>query len=1565
MQNKQNISNTGKKSLSIIIPVVNEERNIDSLVKRIFSSLNPEKYTYEVIFVDDHSTDKTAAVIQSQSAKYPVRLYSKRGKIGKAFSLLEGIGYAKYDLIAMIDADLQYPPEAIPEMVEKINDSTGVVIAQRKFKEISLIRKILSYGFSYFFVRLLHGMHHDVQSGLKVFKKEIIERISLSPGPWSFDLEFLLKAKHAGYGIANQEIIFEKRYDGKPKISLISAVVEIGLSALRLKLADHSVIPLHPETEKKKGKGFHFKGREFIHHSDLPNHESSFKTLSIEQKLFLLCLILVVAIGFVANWLTTAIILVALITIIYFIDLIFNLFLIIRSFTKQPEINIVQGELDKLKDKDLPVYTVFCPLYKEWEVLPQFVTAMSRLDYPKDKLQVLLLLEEDDKETIRHAQSYNLPEYFKLIVVPDSLPKTKPKALNYGLKSATGEYVVIYDAEDIPDPDQLKKVIAAFKKEDKKTVCIQAKLNFYNPHHNLLTRIFTAEYSLWFDLILTGLQSLFAPIPLGGTSNHFRIKDLKDLKGWDSFNVTEDCDLGIRLAKRGYQTALINSETLEEANSDIPNWFRQRIRWIKGYIQTYLVHMRDPKAFLQNGQKRNFLAFQIIVGAKILSMFINPLMWVTTILYFAFRPITGPFIQQFFPAPILYMGVFSLVFGNFLYMYYYMIACVKRGHYELVKYVFFVPLYWLAMSIAAWQAVIQLIKRPHFWPKTIHGFHLDSDKIIDQATEAIGKKLVDTRLVTYPVDFNPAYAKVAKSVQPETWSKSTLSSGTLLLGAMMVGNFLNFLFNAYLGRSISFEDFGLTTLINTFWYLLSVFITSLGTTVNHRIAYISAKSGRDAAAAFLFMMVRKATKIFLVISIAWLILSPFLASFFRLQSILPLVLFTPVILLSAMSSLGNGYLHGNFYFLLIGVALILGALAKFASAYLFVFFKLNSYAYLAIPISALFSFVIVAIFVLLKIRKIKSFPKMHFGFPKQFYAASVLTSFSTSAFLTLDIILTQHFLTTKMAGEYAFLSLVGKMIYYFGSTLNVFMTPFVSRDLGSNRDPNKSFYRILAGTTLLTTGMYFVIGIFGHIFVPMLFGEKAYPILQYLPIYALAISFYVVSNSIISYHLIRHHYSFPATALILSLVMSLGITLFHNNIGEIANVILAASVLSLIILVSQHLLQRNGKFFVRNLIDLFGLLLPLPKTVPLTSTGKRILIFNWRDTKHRFSGGAEVYIHELAKRWVKAGHSVTLFCGNDGHNSREEVIDGVQIIRRGGFYFVYFWAILYYLIRFRGQYDVVIDSENGIPFFTPLYAQGKKFLLIHHVHQDVFRKSLIPPFSWIATFLELKLMPFVYKKIQTITVSPSSKKEILEKQLTDVEPIIIYNGVDLNKYKPAEKSKVPLVLYLGRLKYYKSLHVFIKAARNILEKMPSVQFVIAGDGEEKEKLVDMTKKLSIYDKVKFVGKVSEEEKIRLYQQAWVFVNPSFMEGWGITTIEANACGTPVVASDVPGLRDSVNNPHSGILVPYGSINEFTVQITKLLKDDSLRAKMSIEAMYWAKQFEWESSADKSLEILRS
>ena len=469
-------------------------------------------------------------------------------------------------------------------------------------------------------------------------------------------------------------------------------------------------------------RGYRHKGKSYIHHTDLHPRHTAFYRFSLKQKMLLFLTAFFLIAAFILNWKLTLTALIGGITFIYFTDLLFNFYLIVRSFTKSPAIDISDDDLANLSDSQLPKYTILCPLYKEGNVLTQFVKGIAELSYPKDKLQVLLLLEEDDKKTIKKARELKLPSYFQLIQVPLSQPKTKPKALNYGLMHANGEYIVVFDAEDIPEPNQLKKAFLAFQRGGSKIKCIQAKLNFYNPHQNTLTKVFTAEYSLWFDLVLTGLQSINAPIPLGGTSNHFRKADIISLKGWDPFNATEDADLGMRIVKGGYRTAIINSETYEEANSEMKNWFFQRTRWIKGYMQTYLVHMRKPNDF----SFAHLLTFQLVVGGKVTSMLINPLMWILTIIYFTMRSKYGSTIDSFFPTPIFYMGVFSLVCGNFLYMYYYMIGAAKRRQFGIIKYVLAVPLYWLGMSAAAYIAGFNLLVNPHYWSKTKHGLHIEN-----------------------------------------------------------------------------------------------------------------------------------------------------------------------------------------------------------------------------------------------------------------------------------------------------------------------------------------------------------------------------------------------------------------------------------------------------------------------------------------------------------------------------------------------------------------------------------------------------------------------------------------------------------------------------------------------------------------------------------------------------------------------------------------------------------------------------------------------------------------------
>ena len=707
--------------IDIVIPVRNEEKNIWPLVSRVNLSLEKARIDYQIIFIDDHSTDRTVEVINSLRSVFPIQIFTKQGKQGKAYSILEGASYAKGQKIVMIDADLQYPPEAIPQMLT-LSKSHGVVVANRAKKNESILRNFLSRGFSKIFGKFLHNLDCDVQSGLKILNIDILKHIDKkSITLWTLDLSILKTAQDLGYLIGGFNIKFDKRLSGRSKVNVLKTTWEIGLNSLLLKIKRKTLYTLEPTIKNTMiGAGLIHKQKRMTTHTTLPHYLSAFQTFTLNQKLLFFAAFLALVNGLLLNAFITALIFIALLTFIYFIDVIFNLFVILKSLHFPPEISIPQKEISNLENMGLPIYTILCPLYREANVLPNFLKSIDNLNYPKDKLDVILLLEEDDKETINKASAMEMPSYVRTLIVPDSQPKTKPKACNYGLNFARGEYLVIYDAEDRPEPDQLLKAYLAFQKLPKETVCLQAKLNYFNPHQNLLTRFFTAEYSLWFDIVLTGLQSIGTTIPLGGTSNHFKTQVLRDLEGWDPFNVTEDCDLGIRLFKFGLKTAVIDSITLEEANSNFKNWIRQRSRWIKGYMQTYLVHMRNPIGFIKN-YGIHALIFQLVIGARISFMLINPFLWLTTIAYFTLYQFVGPQIESLFPSIVFYMAAFSLMIGNFVYIYNYMIGCTKRGHYSLIKYVYLIPLYWIMASIASYVAIYQLIVKPHYWEKTIHG----------------------------------------------------------------------------------------------------------------------------------------------------------------------------------------------------------------------------------------------------------------------------------------------------------------------------------------------------------------------------------------------------------------------------------------------------------------------------------------------------------------------------------------------------------------------------------------------------------------------------------------------------------------------------------------------------------------------------------------------------------------------------------------------------------------------------------------------------------------------------
>ena len=397
----------------------------------------------------------------------------------------------------------------------------------------------------------------------------------------------------------------------------------------------------------------------------------------------------------------------------------------------------------KLSDEELPVYSVLVPVFRETRVLGQLLSALTQLDYPKHKLDIKLILEENDIAMHRAVAALGLPEHFDLIVVPIGKPQTKPRALNYALQFVRGELLTIYDAEDMPEPDQLKKAAAAFAAGPRNLACLQAELTFYNANENWLTRQFAVEYSVLFGLVLPCLARHNLPLPLGGTSNHFCTKILRDVGAWDPFNVTEDADLGLRLARQNYQIQMLDSKTYEEANVQLGNWVYQRARWFKGFLQTWLVCMRDPTRLQEQIGWDGLWAVNATIFGTVFSSIVHPIF--TLILAYQLRfDFAGGAIRNNLVTGLLglSLAVITLSYGTALYAGY---LVSKERTFCSWSTLLTMPIYWLLMGFAAWLSVKQFIFQPFHWNKTKHGLSklvtIDNPYFVPVTVIAAGPKI--------------------------------------------------------------------------------------------------------------------------------------------------------------------------------------------------------------------------------------------------------------------------------------------------------------------------------------------------------------------------------------------------------------------------------------------------------------------------------------------------------------------------------------------------------------------------------------------------------------------------------------------------------------------------------------------------------------------------------------------------------------------------------------------------------------------------------------------------------
>jgi glycosyltransferase XagB len=444
--------------------------------------------------------------------------------------------------------------------------------------------------------------------------------------------------------------------------------------------------------------------------------ELSASVVITKRQLFVLALVigLVTICAVRSPWDTAAAVVTAII-ILYLVTLGDRMFMFVGALKQRPALKISDDEARNIPDKDLPQYTILLPMRSEPD--PEILRSVRALEYPADKLDIRILLESNDIETIAGVLRSGAEDFAQLVIVPDAMPRTKPKACNYGLHGAVGEIVTIYDAEDIPDPLQLRRAAAAFQ-QNPDVHCIQAILRFdQRGSRNILTRWFTSEYDIWHGFMMPGLMTGKAPIPLGGTSNHIHRRTLDEIGGWDAFNVTEDADLGIRLARLGYSTAVLDSTTYEEPNSDPINWIRQRSRWYKGFLQTFLVHTRHPILLWRQLRTRGVLRFlNVTVGSPLLPV-ANAVLGFMFVAWIFGQP---EFIRHLLPPFTYYLGLLSFVLGNAVVIYVGLIAARVERKPHLAIAALLTPLYWVLMSIAAVKALVQLVVQPSLWEKTSH-----------------------------------------------------------------------------------------------------------------------------------------------------------------------------------------------------------------------------------------------------------------------------------------------------------------------------------------------------------------------------------------------------------------------------------------------------------------------------------------------------------------------------------------------------------------------------------------------------------------------------------------------------------------------------------------------------------------------------------------------------------------------------------------------------------------------------------------------------------------------------
>lgn len=708
--------------VSVIVPVENDKRYLQGCFDRLAGTFAGSTYAYEILVVDDHSTDGTEEFVRASAKSFPVRYIGLKNARGRARSIKAGLDASTGAVVVVIDPHLRCPRDSFWDMFAALGSAQIVVANRAKYPFRAYT--FFSYIYRWIFGRVMLWVEADVRSGLKMFRRSLLQSLRFDPQfdpRLGFDILLLYHARRVGWTIRSMRVPYSRPlfHHGvlgafPPRISLAVGVVHLNIRRV-LRTLFPFLYP--PEPVEYFTEGFtNLNDYLFLSPTQSAKGHITPESISLAivgSLVFVLCVAAL-------KWATGSAVITIFalsISIMYIVLVLFKLFIMCVSIAHPTE-EVAPEDLSAVDDADLPVVSVMIPLYKEREIIPQIFQYLLDFDYPQDKLDIIFILESTDAETAQAFLEMHPPAHFKALLSPDVQPKTKPKAMNVAFKVARGDILVIFDAEVIPERDQLKKAAVMFQRHPE-AMYLHSKMDVYNAKTNWITRLYTGEFCYFYHYFLPGLVHSNYAVPISGHSTYFRRQVIERVGAWDAYNVAEDCDIGVRIYRKGFGSGMmLESHTWEQSTTTIPTWVRQRTRWIQGFIQTSIVQMRYPFLLKRELKSwKNFAVFLFLVPGNVLLNILNLMQW---LMFTLWHTTHAPFLQIAYSGVTLYLSTFCFLVGNFMFTFYSMFALYRRKHYAIVPWGILSFVYWIMLGVATVRSALHLFLHPHKWDKTSH-----------------------------------------------------------------------------------------------------------------------------------------------------------------------------------------------------------------------------------------------------------------------------------------------------------------------------------------------------------------------------------------------------------------------------------------------------------------------------------------------------------------------------------------------------------------------------------------------------------------------------------------------------------------------------------------------------------------------------------------------------------------------------------------------------------------------------------------------------------------------------